>query len=163
MIPTQSLFHFLEKRFRKLVFDPGWLNERNAIVFMKSRFIKTYFISITSENLSTKLKINIVYRNLAVLTLAALVRISNGTVGSNRCSAWVTSAPSCRLRDLMLTLAPNSVQMLTLAVLTRPKMTVTSMLVTDVGDQMCWWQVWDVGDRFHTLRKSPTQRKKSLT
>ena len=23
---------------------------------------------------------------------------------------------------------------------------VTSMLVTDVGDQMCWWQVWDVGD-----------------
>ena len=22
------------------------------------------------------------------------------------------------------------------------------MLVTDVGDQMCWWQVWDVGDRF---------------
>ena len=25
---------------------------------------------------------------------------------------------------------------------------VTSMLVTDVGDQMCWWQVWDVGDRF---------------
>ena len=25
---------------------------------------------------------------------------------------------------------------------------VTSILVTDVGDQMCWWQVWDVGDRF---------------
>ena len=25
---------------------------------------------------------------------------------------------------------------------------VTSMLVTDVGDEMCWWQVWDVGDRF---------------
>ena len=22
------------------------------------------------------------------------------------------------------------------------------MLVTDVGDQMCWWQVWHVGDRF---------------
>ena len=33
---------------------------------------------------------------------------------------------------------------------------VTSMLVTNVGDQMCWWQVWDVGDRFNTLRKSPT-------
>ena len=42
---------------------------------------------------------------------------------------------------------------------------VTSMLVTDVGDQMCWWQVWDVGDRFRMmgtdliytiLGKSPT-------
>ena len=21
----------------------------------------------------------------------------------------------------------------------------------DVGDQMCWWQVWDVGDRFRML------------
>ena len=28
---------------------------------------------------------------------------------------------------------------------------VTSMLVTDVGDQMCWWQVWDVGDGFRML------------
>ena len=25
--------------------------------------------------------------------------------------------------------------------------TVTSMLVTDVGDQMCWWQDLDVGDK----------------
>ena len=33
---------------------------------------------------------------------------------------------------------------------------VTSMLVTDVGDQMCWWQISDVGDRFNTLGKSPT-------
>ena len=33
---------------------------------------------------------------------------------------------------------------------------VTSMLVTDVGDQMCCWQVWDVGDRLNTLRRSPT-------
>ena len=32
-------------------------------------------------------------------------------------------------------------------------------LVTDVGDRMCWWQVWDVGDRLNTLRKSPTWRK----
>ena len=36
------------------------------------------------------------------------------------------------------------------------KNAVTSMLVTDVGDQKCWWQVWDVGDRFNTLRESPT-------
>ena len=28
---------------------------------------------------------------------------------------------------------------------------VTSMLVTDVGDQMYWWQVWDVDDRFTML------------
>ena len=28
---------------------------------------------------------------------------------------------------------------------------VTSMLVTDVEDQMCWWQVWDVGDRYRML------------
>ena len=27
----------------------------------------------------------------------------------------------------------------------------TSMLVTDVGDQMFWWQVWDVDDRFRML------------
>ena len=26
---------------------------------------------------------------------------------------------------------------------------VTSMLVTDVGDQMCWWQDLDVGDKSH--------------
>ena len=25
---------------------------------------------------------------------------------------------------------------------------VKSMLVTDVGDDMCWWQVWDVGECF---------------
>ena len=30
-------------------------------------------------------------------------------------------------------------------------LTVTSMLVTDIGDQMCWWQVWDDGDRFRML------------
>ena len=28
---------------------------------------------------------------------------------------------------------------------------VTSMLVTDAGNQMCWWQVLDVGDRFRML------------
>ena len=33
---------------------------------------------------------------------------------------------------------------------------VTSILMTDFGDQMCWWQVWDIGDRFNTLRKSST-------
>ena len=26
---------------------------------------------------------------------------------------------------------------------------VASMLVTDVGDEMCWWQIWDVGDQFN--------------
>ena len=31
------------------------------------------------------------------------------------------------------------------------KKRVTSMLVTDVGDKMCWWQVWDVDDRFRML------------
>ena len=29
--------------------------------------------------------------------------------------------------------------------------TASLMLVTAVGDQMCWWQVWDVGDRFRML------------
>ena len=29
--------------------------------------------------------------------------------------------------------------------------TVTLMLVTDVEDQMCWWQVWDVVARFRML------------
>ena len=28
---------------------------------------------------------------------------------------------------------------------------VTAMLMTDVGYQMCCWQVWDVGDRFRML------------
>ena len=27
----------------------------------------------------------------------------------------------------------------------------TSMLVTNVGDQMCWRQLWDVGDSFDRL------------
>ena len=31
------------------------------------------------------------------------------------------------------------------------KKRVTSMLVTDVWDQMCWWQVWDVDDWFRIL------------
>ena len=26
--------------------------------------------------------------------------------------------------------------------------------LADIGDHMCWWQVWDVDDRFNTLRKS---------
>ena len=30
-------------------------------------------------------------------------------------------------------------------------LTVASMLMTDVGNQMYWWQVWDVGDRFRML------------
>ena len=25
------------------------------------------------------------------------------------------------------------------------------MLLTDAGNQMCWWQAWDVGDRLNTL------------
>ena len=28
----------------------------------------------------------------------------------------------------------------------RAKFKITSMLVTDNGDEMCWWQLWDVGD-----------------
>ena len=26
------------------------------------------------------------------------------------------------------------------------------MLMTDVGDKICWWQLWDIGDRFNTLK-----------
>ena len=40
---------------------------------MKSRFIKCYFISITSENLQAKLRINTFYRNSGVLMIALLV------------------------------------------------------------------------------------------
>ena len=25
------------------------------------------------------------------------------------------------------------------------------MLVTDDGDEMCWWQLWNVGDSFKTM------------
>ena len=33
---------------------------------------------------------------------------------------------------------------------------VTSMLVTDVGEEICWWQLWDVGDNFgHFGRQHP--------
>ena len=28
---------------------------------------------------------------------------------------------------------------------------VTLMLMTGVGEQICWWQVWDVGDRYRML------------
>ena len=31
------------------------------------------------------------------------------------------------------------------------KVTVTSTLVTDVKNYLCWWQVWDVSDRFEIL------------
>ena len=30
------------------------------------------------------------------------------------------------------------------------------MLVTDVEDEIWWGQLWDVDDRFITLKKSPT-------
>ena len=33
-----------------------------------------------------------------------------------------------------------------------PDKTVTSMLVTDIGDEVCWWQLWDVDDRFGHFR-----------
>ena len=36
---------------------------------------------------------------------------------------------------------------------------VTSMLVTDVGDKMCWRQVKDVGDRFNTLKNDNITKK----
>ena len=32
------------------------------------------------------------------------------------------------------------------------QVTATSMLVTDVGNEMCWWQLWDVGDAFDRFR-----------
>ena len=35
------------------------------------------------------------------------------------------------------------------------------MLVTDVGDKMCCWQVKDVGDRFNTLKKNANLTEKS--
>ena len=40
---------------------------------------------------------------------------------------------------------------------------VTSMLVTDVGDQMCWWQDLDVGDKSrHQHRELGTKGKGDL-
>ena len=36
---------------------------------------------------------------------------------------------------------------------------VASMLVTDVVDQMIWWQVLDVGDRFNKLRNHQHNEK----
>ena len=33
---------------------------------------------------------------------------------------------------------------------------VSSMLVADVGDQMCWWQVWDVGEMLVQMILPPT-------
>ena len=32
----------------------------------------------------------------------------------------------------------------------------TSMLVTDVGDEISWSQLCDLGDRFFKLKKTPT-------
>ena len=31
-----------------------------------------------------------------------------------------------------------------------------SMWVRDFGDSLCWWQLWDAGNRVLTLNKSPT-------
>ena len=42
----------------------------------------------------------------------------------------------------------------------------TSMLVTDVGDEMYWWQRWDVGDRFEEIDniiKKSLQNNDSVT
>ena len=36
------------------------------------------------------------------------------------------------------------------------------MLVTDDGDQMCWWQVWDVDDRFNTKITNITKKVANL-
>ena len=37
----------------------------------------------------------------------------------------------------------------------------TSMLVTDFGDKMCWWQLWIAGDRYITFTVSPQHHEKS--
>ena len=26
------------------------------------------------------------------------------------------------------------------------------MLITDIGDKRCWWQVWDIAEQFNTLK-----------
>ena len=68
----------MENRFRKIVFDPGWLNEQNASVILKSRFIKSYFISINSENLQQKLNINRFYEFTGFFLIPLLIiTISN--------------------------------------------------------------------------------------
>ena len=51
-------------------------------------------------------------------------------------------------------------------ILMSPKFRATSMLGTDVGDEMCLWQLCDVGDgfgrsgRFHRYRNSVTNARK---
>jgi len=37
-----------------------------------------------------------------------------------------------------------------------------TMFMTNVGDGTCWWQLWDDGDRFITLKKSTTWRKSPI-
>ena len=36
------------------------------------------------------------------------------------------------------------------------------MLTTDVGDDLWWWQLWDVGERFFTSKRSPTSLQIAL-
>ena len=38
---------------------------------------------------------------------------------------------------------------------------MATMLTTNVGDKICWWQFWDDGDWFITWTKSPTSRQQS--
>jgi len=57
-----------------------------------------------------------------------------------------TSYQSVLLRSLQMTFPKPVLECLIVPKnhLEIGKIWVTSMLVTDVGDQMCWWQVWDV-------------------
>ena len=38
-------------------------------------------------------------------------------------------------------------------------MMVILMLVTDIGDSLCWGQVWHVGDRFFTYQNTDSATK----
>ena len=78
--------------------DPGWLNQRNASLMIKSRFLQSYFISITSENLQAKLSINRFYRNFGLLMAVLLV----GSICNFMCQIYDTESSSGRFRT------PNS-------------------------------------------------------
>ena len=104
-----------------------------VIIFKKSR-PKNRFVSITyhffQQNFVQYFCMHLVYP--ARLVLSWYLKISwhwsyQGTI-------WFRPGQSSP--DLV----PRATSMLV------PR--ATSMLVTDVGDEMCWWQLWDVGVGF---------------
>ena len=65
---------------------------------------------------------------------------------------WIRGhPPKNRLQENFMPIPESGVMIPDFNLIMKGIIWITSMLVTDVGDHMCWWQVWDVSARLRML------------